>query len=147
MRIGLLSAALLLFFAVAGTAVAHEYKVKELTIGHPWARATPGGVKNGVVYLTFVNDGKTADRLLKASTPIAAGVMLHTNIKEGDIVRMRDVDAVEIPAGKTVELKPGGLHIMLMGLTQPLKDGDMFPMTLTLADAGEVKIEVMVSAQ
>jgi copper(I)-binding protein len=132
---------LLLSFASAG---AHEYKVKDLTIGHPWARATPGGAKVGAVYLTLVNDGKATDRLLKAATPLAAGVSIHTMIKDGDVMRMREVDGVEIPAGKTVELKPGGLHIMLMGLTRPLKEGDMFPLTLTLANAGEVAVEVMV---
>jgi len=134
---------LLLSLSFAG-AFAHEYKVKDLTIGHPWSRVTPGGVKNGVVYLTFVNDGKTADRLLKASSPWAANISLHTEIKDGDIMRMREIGAVDIPAGQTVELKPGGMHLMLMGLTQPLKDGDMFPLTLTLANEGEVAVEVMV---
>jgi len=142
MRFGLLLAALLAF--CSGVAVAHDYKVKDLTIGHPWARPTPGGVTNGAVYVTLINQGKTPDRLLQASSPIAAGVMLHSNVKEGDIVRMRHVESVEIPPGQTVELKPGGLHIMLMGLTRPLKEGDMVPLTLTFANEGEVAIEVMV---
>ena len=60
---------------------------------------------------------------------------------------MREVSSIDIPAGRTVELKPGGLHIMLMGLTQPLKDGEMFPLTLTFANEGEVPVEVMVSDQ
>jgi copper(I)-binding protein len=140
--VGLLS--LLLWFAAAD---AHEYKVKDLTIGHPWARATVAGVNNGVVYLTLINDGKNSDRLLKVSSPVAAGLSMHANIKDGDIVRMREVSSIDIPAGRTVELKPGGLHIMLMGLTQPLKDGEMFPLTLTFANEGEVPVEVMVSDQ
>lgn len=138
---------LLALLAVSQVVNAHEYKVKDLTIGHPWARATVGGVKNGVVYVTLVNDGAKPDRLLKASSPLAASVSLHNNIKDGDIVRMREVDGVDIPAGQIVELKPGGFHIMLMGLTRPLKDGEMFPLTLTLANEGEVPVEVMVSDQ
>jgi copper(I)-binding protein len=139
--------AVLLMLLSFGAVNAHEYKVKDLTIGHPWARATIGTMKTSVVYVTFVNDGKVSDRLLKVSTPLAASASIHESTKEGDVVHMRDVSAVDLPAGKTVELKPGGLHIMLMGLKQPLKDGDMFPLTLTLADEGEVPVEVMVMAE
>jgi copper(I)-binding protein len=145
MRVWLSLVALLAF--CSGVAAAHDLKVKELTIGHPWAAPTPGGVRNGAVYVTLINDGKTPDRLLKASSPLAASAMLHANIKEGDIVRMRHVESIEIAAGKTVELKPGGIHIMLMGLTQPLKEGDTIPMTLTFANEGEVAVEVMVMGQ
>ena len=139
--------AFLLMLLSFGIASAHEYKVKDLTIGHPWTRVTPGGVKNGVVYVTFINDGTTADRLLKVSTPIAASASIHESSQEDGVMRMREVGSVDLPAGKTVELKPGGLHIMLMGLKQPLKDGDMVPLTLTLADEGEVPVEVMVMDQ
>jgi len=138
-------ALLLAGLAAGATAVgAHEYTVDKLTIGHPWSTVTHGGLKNAAVYVTFINDGK-ADRLLKASTPIAKSATLHTNIKDGDVNRMRPLDGVDIPTGKTVELLPGGMHIMLEGLDHPLKDGEMFPMTLTLANEGEVHVEVMVS--
>jgi copper(I)-binding protein len=142
-------AALLLLFVLSMTSpsFAHEYKVQDLTIGHPWSRATPGGAKVGVVYITLINDGKTADRLIKVSTPVAASASIHSSVQDGDIMRMREVEGIEIPAGKEIELKPGGLHIMLMGLTRPLKDGEMFPLTLTFAKAGEVALEAMVADQ
>jgi len=134
-------------FLAASHAGAHEYKVKDLTIGHPWARATHGNAGTGVVYVTLVNDGKAADRLLKASTPVAAMASLHETIKEGDVMKMREIDGLAIPAGATVELKPGAWHIMLMGLKKPLREGDMVPLTLTLANEGEVQVEAMVSDQ
>jgi len=137
--------ALVLAAFLALAAGAHEYNLDKLTIGHPWSTVTRGGLKTAAVYVTFVNDGPTSDRLLKVSSPIATSAMIHTNIKDGDVMRMRMMDSVEIPAGKTVELKPGGMHIMLEGLDHPLKDGEMFPLTLTLANEGDVKVEVMVS--
>jgi copper(I)-binding protein len=129
--------------AVSGAVRAEDYKVKDLTIAHAWTRPTPGGVKNGVVYVTLTNGGE-GDRLLKAASPMAADVSLHDNIRDGDIIRMRDVDAIDLPAGKTVELKPGGLHIMMIGLTTPLKKGQTFPLTLTFAQRGEVAVQVTV---
>jgi copper(I)-binding protein len=126
---------------------AHDYEIKTLTIGHPWAPITHGNLATGVVYVTLVNDGKKADRLLKVSSPWAASATLHSTMKDGEVMGMRDVESVSIPAGTTVEFKPGDLHIMLMGLIRPLKDGDMVPLTLTLANEGEVKIEAMVVDQ
>ena len=136
---------LILAVFLAGTAGAHEYDLDKLTIGHPWAGITRGGLKTAAVYVTFINEGPKSDKLLKVSSPIAASAMIHTNIKDGPVMRMRDLDGVEIPAGGTVKMEPGGMHIMLTGIDHPLKDGEMFPMTLTLANEGEVKVEVMVS--
>ena len=125
-------------------AAAHEYVVGKLTIGHPWSTVTHGGAKTSAVYITFVNDGP-ADTLLKVSTPFARQASLHTNMMEGDVNHMHALERIEIPAGQATEMKPGGMHIMLEGIDHPLKDGDMFPLTLTLATAGEVKVDVMVS--
>jgi copper(I)-binding protein len=136
--------ALVLAVFLAGTAGAHQYDLDKLSIVHPWTTITRGGLKTAAVYVTFVNDGPKADKLLKASSPIARQAMIHANIKNGDVMMMREQDGIDIPAGKTVELKPGGMHIMLMGIDRPLKDGEMIPMTLTLANEGEVKVEVMV---
>ena len=137
--------ALVLAVFLAGAVGAHEYDLDKLTIGHPWTTVTHGALRTAAVYVTFVNDGAKGDKLLKVSAPNATQASIHTNIKDGDVMRMREVDSVEIPAGKTVELKPGGMHIMLMGLDHSLKDGEMLPLTLTLANEGEVKVEVMVS--
>ena len=129
---------------VSLTAAAHEYVVGKLTIGHPWSSVTHGAAKTSAVYITFINEGP-ADTLLKVSTPFARQASLHTNMKEGTVNHMHALERVEIPAGTTTQLEPGGMHIMLEGIEHPLKDGDMFPLTLTLAKAGEVKVDVMVS--
>jgi copper(I)-binding protein len=128
-------------------AAAHEYTLDKLTIGHPWAPASHGAAKTAAVYVTFVNEGARNDRLLGVSTPIAAHAGLHSNEKMGDMVHMQQVPTIDIPAGKTVELKPGELHIMLEGLQHPLKEGEMVPLTLTLANEGDVHVEVMVMSE
>jgi copper(I)-binding protein len=129
---------------LAAGAVAHEYTLDKLTIGHPWAPASHGAAKTAAVYVTFVNDGTKNDRLLGVSTPIAAHAGLHGNEKRGEVVHMEQLAAIDIPAGKTVELKPGDMHIMLEGLQHPLKEGEMVPLTLTLANEGDVQVEIMV---
>lgn len=144
MRRSILGGALMICLSAA---TAHEYDLKTLTIGHPWAPITHGNLATGVVYVTLVNDGKKADRLLKVRSPWAASAALHSTIKDGTVMGMRDIDSVAIPPGQTVEFKPGALHIMLLGLTRPLKDGDMLPLTVTLANEGEIKIEAMVVDQ
>ena len=75
---------------------------------------------------------------------MSKSVELHQMQMQGDVMRMRQVDAIDIPANKSVALEPGGLHIMLVGLKAPLKEGDRFPMTLTFEKAGEVKVDVVV---
>lgn len=125
-------------------AAAHEYTMDKLTIGHPWAPASHGAAKTAAVYLTFVNESAKNDRLLGVSTPIAAHAGLHSNEKMGEMVHMQQLATIDIPAGKTVELKPGEMHIMLEGLQHPLKEGEMVPLTLTLANEGDVHVEIMV---
>jgi periplasmic copper chaperone A len=135
--------------AVLGAATlaaqAQEFKVGKIAIAHPYARATAPGQPAGGGFLKLENKGD-ADRLLSASASVAGSVELHTMSMEGDVMRMRQVDAIALPAGKTVELKPGGLHIMFMGLKAPLKAGDSFPMTLKFEKAGEVTVNVKVEA-
>jgi copper(I)-binding protein len=123
---------------------AHEFKVADIKIGHPYARATVAGQPGGA-YLKLDNAGAD-DRLLSAKTELASRTELHSMAMEGDVMRMRQVDAIELPNGKTVELKPGGLHLMLLGLKAPLKSGDKFPLTLRFEKAGEVTVTVNVEA-
>ncbi|HVI49634.1 MAG TPA: copper chaperone PCu(A)C [Candidatus Sulfotelmatobacter sp.] len=125
-------------------AQAHETKAGDLVIEHPWSRATTG--QNGVVYMVIENHGKTADKLTAVSTTISDMPMLHTNYMEGEVMKMRMVDSVDVPAGGQVALKPGSFHIMLMGLKAPLKEGQMFPLTLTFEKTGKVEVNVMVQA-
>lgn len=111
-----------------------------------WARPTVAGQSAGGGYLKIVG-GAAADRLLSGSAPVAKNVELHTMEMDGSVMRMRPVDAVAVPAGQTVELKPGGLHVMFMGLAQPLKDGSSFPLTLRFEKAGNVTVQVKVAPQ
>lgn len=130
--------------ALPSLALAHETKAGDLVIEHAWSRAST--TANGVAFFTIDNSGKDADKLLSVSGAIADMVSLHTHVMDGEVMRMRAVDAIDIPAGGKAELKPGGLHIMLMGLKAPLKEGQMFPLTLTFQKAGKVEVQVMVEA-
>ena len=139
-----LSALLGLCLLSAG-AMAHEFKLGDLKIGHPWSRAMPESSPTGGVYLLLSNRGKTADKLLSASTPRAAKAELHTHINDNGVMRMREVaGGVEVAAGQQVKFAPGSYHVMLMGLKQPLRAGDHFPLTLRFEKAGSVTVDVAV---
>lgn len=142
-------AAPLLAAAVAVTlsagALAHGYTLGKLAIGHPWAKASAGMAANGAAFLKITNSGE-ADRLIGAKTTIADRTELHTHTMDGGVMKMRQVQAIEIPAGGTVALEPGGLHVMLLGLKAPLKENDKFPLTLTFEKAGSVDVDVKVEA-
>ena len=114
----------------------------QLEIRTPWARATPGQAQNGAAYLTIVSP--TSDRLTEASSPVAKKAELHTMSMEGGVMRMRPLTAIDIPAGQTVTLSPGGTHIMLLGLTQPLREGQSFPLTLSFDHAGPRQVTVVI---
>jgi copper(I)-binding protein len=131
-----------LFFAPAASA--HDYKLGDLTIDHPWARASVAA--NGAAYMTISTSGSAPDQLVAAASPVAGKVELHTHIVEGDVMRMRPVKAIEINVGEPAVLKPGGLHVMLIGLKAPLKEGDKFSLTLTFEKAGTVTVDVSVQA-
>ena len=135
--------AAILLLAAIGCGEARDVKLGAIAIGHPYARATVAGQPTGGGYLTLENKGGE-DRLLSASAGVSGAVELHSMSMDGDVMRMRQVDAIALPAGQTVELKPGGLHIMFVGLKAPLKAGDRFPMKLKFEKAGEVTVEVTV---
>ncbi|WP_372527000.1 copper chaperone PCu(A)C [Piscinibacter sp.] len=120
-------------------------KLASITIDHPYARATLAGQSNGAAYFSLDNRG-AGDRLLAVSAPVSARAELHSMTMDGGVMRMRQLDAIDVPAGKTVELKPGGLHVMLLGLKAPLKAGDSFLMTLKFEKAGEATVDVKVQA-
>ena len=115
-----------------------------IQVSDPWARATGKAAHSGVAYLALENSGGASDTLVSASTPAAGRVELHTHIKDGDIMRMRQVQSVEIGARSKVQLKPGGVHLMLLDLKGPLAEGTHFPLTLRFEKAGEVTVEVAV---
>lgn len=128
----------------SAAAAAHDYKAGELQIGHPYALSTPPGARTGAAYLSIDNMGKAPDRLMRASSPAAGSVELHSMSMEGNVMRMRQVPGISLAPGAGVKLAPGGLHIMLQDLKRPLKKGDKFPMTLVFERAGEVKVDVLV---
>jgi periplasmic copper chaperone A len=126
-------------------AYAHEFKAGAITIGHPYARATAAGQPTGGGFMKFVNAGGN-DKLLSVSAAVSKSVELHEMKMEGDVMKMRQVEGIELPAGQTVELKPGGYHLMFIGLKAPLKAGDSFPVKLKFEKAGEVTVDVKVEA-
>jgi copper(I)-binding protein len=116
-----------------------------LRIEAPWARATPPGGKVAGAFVTLVNTGDAPDRLVSATSPVAGRVELHTHIKDGDVMRMREVEGgIPLPPGQTVALQPGGFHIMLLGMKQGLAAGSSFPLTLSFEKAGSVQVDVPV---
>jgi periplasmic copper chaperone A len=138
-------AALLLACAFGSSAAsAHEYALKSLKIDHPFARATPPGAKTGGVFVTVENTGSQSDRLMSVSSPVAGVAELHEMSVDAGVMRMRGVAALEVKPGETLQLKPGGYHVMLSELRQPLKVGDRFPMTLKFQNAGVVEVSVWV---
>ena len=124
---------------------AHDFKLGALSIEHPYARATAPGQPVGGAFMKIANGGAD-DRLLSMSATNAKGVELHQMTMDGDVMHMRQVDAIALPAGRTTELRPGGYHVMFMGLKAPLKAGDSFPATLKFEKAGEVTVTVKVEA-
>lgn len=128
----------------ANPAFAADYRAGAIRIDHPWARPTVSGQSAGGGFLTLDNSKGGADRLIAASSPAAERVELHSMAMEGDVMRMREIDAIDLPAGQTVALQPGGLHFMLMGLKKPLALGSRVPLTLRFEKAGEVRIEVSI---
>ena len=131
---------------VASTAAhAHSFKLGNIDIGHPYARVTVAGQPIGGGFLKLNNRGGD-DKLLSATAAVSASVEMHTMNMDGDVMRMRQVDAIPLPAGKTVELKPGGYHLMFVGLKAPLKAGEKFPLKLKFEKAGEIEVIVNVEA-
>ncbi len=134
-----LLAGLLLVFGGVTTALAAGIEVTAA-----YARATPPGAPVGGAYFEIRNRGDQADRLLAAASPVAGRVELHTHTVQDGVARMHEVPAIEAPAGQTVRLQPGGLHVMPMELKAPLKAGESFPLTLTFERAGQLEVTVQV---
>lgn len=133
--------------SVAWAAAAHGAKVGDIAIGHPYATPSIAGSPNGAAYLASVeNKGAVSDRLVRASTPAAARVEIHTmNVDAQGVMRMREIEGIALAPKEKVQMKPGvGLHLMLIGLKEPLKEDATFPMTLEFERAGKVEVKVIV---
>ena len=126
---------------------AHGGKAGDIEIKHPFATPTPPGAANGAAYIaTLENTGKQPDRLLRASSPVAARAEIHTlSMDSAGVMRMREAGEIALAPGAAIKMRPGdGYHLMLMGLKQPLKEGDSFPMTLEFERGGKAEVKVVV---
>ena len=137
-----------LFFALSLSVSAiawadHEVKVGSLKIDNPYTRVTVAGQKVGGAFMKVENKG-AADKLVGASSTVAKEVQLHTMSMDGNVMRMREVKTIDVPANGEVKLAPGGLHLMLMDIKTPLKKGDMVPVKLKFEKAGEVEVPFKV---
>ena len=137
-RVGIIGFTLMLLFAMTHSLWAHEFKVGSIEIDHPYSRATPNGAKVAVGYATIRNNGGEPDRLLSVTGVIASKTEIHEMAVDANgVMTMRQVEAVEIPAGGQAELKPGGFHVMFLDLTAGAKAGEPFKGTLTFEKAGD----------
>lgn len=137
----------MMFLGGATSGFAHDYKIGDLVLNHPWARATPPMAKVAGGYLSITNTGNETDILISGSTDIAGRVELHEMAVVDDIMRMRKLErGIIIPAGETVVLKPGGLHIMLMQLKDPLIEGERASTTLVFEKAGAITVDFAIEA-
>ena len=125
--------------------LAASASLAQVKVDQAWARPTVPGQQGGGGFLSITSPA--GDRLIGGSTPLADRFELHTMAMKGDVMEMRQLDAVDLAAGKTVEFKPGGLHVMFIGLKQPLAIGSKVPVTLKFEKAGEVKVEFDVMSR
>ncbi len=119
----------------------------DIKIENAQAFETSEGMKNGAALFTITNDGKEADKLVAASTPVTDHAEIHEMSEENGVMKMGKVDSVTVEAGKSVTFSPDGYHVMLMGLKAPLKAGSEFPLTLKFEHAGDVETKVTVKSR
>jgi len=115
-----------------------------IVVKDAWSRARPDSAKVGGAFVMIINDGAKVDRLIGVKSPVAKRTEVHESFMKDGVMSMAPVDGIVIEPGEKVMLKPGGLHVMLMGLTQKLKMGEEFPMTLVFEHAGDIKVMVHV---
>jgi periplasmic copper chaperone A len=138
---------LVLWFIAQTQVMAADYRAGDMVVAQPWSRPTPPVATVGAVYFSMTNVGRTADRLMAISTPIAGKVEMHESRKLQGMIQMRAVTSIECLPGQTVKSEPGGLHVMLLDLTQPLAAGAQFPLLLRFRDAGTLTVQVQVGGR
>ncbi|MFK7159618.1 copper chaperone PCu(A)C [Marinospirillum sp. MEB164] len=144
-RFIVLLASLLVLFSAAASA--HDFRLGELRLVHPFATPTPPTAAVGAVYLDIDHQGSTPRRLISARAHIAEVVELHDMSMHDGVMQMRQLEVIALPAGEVTRMRPGGgYHLMLIGLKQPLVAGERFPLWLTFADLGEIRVEVWVES-
>jgi hypothetical protein len=137
--------ALIILAQAASSDAGKSFKAGGITVQAPWSRATPGGAQVAGGYMTITNNGKDADRLTGGTFPLASRFEIHEMKTEGGVMTMRPIpEGLEIKPGETIEFKPGGYHLMFMGLKQGLKEGRSVKGTLTFEKAGTIEVEYRV---
>jgi copper(I)-binding protein len=142
-----LAAAVAVLVLTSMPAAGRDYTLKDLRVLHPYARPTPPGARTAGAYFTLRNDGREADRLVRVESPVARTVEIHSMTTTDNVMRMRAVDALDVPAGSTVALGPSGYHVMLQELRQPLSVGHPVALTLTFEKSGTIEVLADVEAQ
>lgn len=143
-RTGLV-AALLALTAVVAPVMAHEYRVGDIEVIHPYAPPTPPGAPMAAGYLEIINHGTQDDRLVGGKVTFAHELQMHETTVEGDVSRMRQIEGgMLIPAGSTVKFEPLGKHLMFTDLAEPLVDGDRQSAVLTFEQAGDLEVEFAI---
>jgi copper(I)-binding protein len=142
-KVSLLSVLALMFFS-GFSAYAQNAKVGSVQIESAYTRATVPGQMAAGGFMKIENKG-AADQLLSASSPVAGEVQLHEMSMDGQVMKMRQVKDIPVPAGGAVELKPGGLHLMFMNIKAPLTAGETVPVKLKFSKAGEVEVKMPVN--
>lgn len=143
-RIQFIAAVILVGYWVV-PAHADDVTVGSLKISAPWVRATPKGAPVGGGYMTITNTGSAPDRLVGGSTDASSRFEIHEMSMDGGVMKMRPLDKeLEIKPGKTVELKPGGYHLMFVGLNKPFEAGQHIKATLEFEKAGKVAVDFTV---
>jgi copper(I)-binding protein len=132
---------------VSGSASAEDYAAGSIEISSPWMRATPRGADVASAYMTLVNKGTEADRLIGGSLAGVSRFEVHRMVMEGGVAKMRPVEGgLEVKPGQSVALKPGSFHVMLIGLKQPFQQGQHMKGTLMFEKAGKVDVEFSVES-
>jgi len=137
---------LFLLASLLATPIAAAWAEGPIVASEAWAPPSLAGARNGVAYFTLTNHTGAPDRLIGASTPVAAKAELHRDEMQDGVMSMRPAGPLALEPGESATLAPGGLHLMLMGLKQPLKPGDRFPITLTFEHQAPLEVEVDVQA-
>ena len=122
----------------------HDMQQGAVQIQHAYARAVPPGQSNSAAFMTLHNQSDTANALISASSPVSRVAELHTHTMDGGMMKMRKIEKIDLPAKGEAVLKPGGLHIMLIGLKEQLKPGMKVELTLNFADGSQSMISMPV---
>ncbi len=131
----------MLCLCALSSSYAAEVTTQTLTFSDAWVRSSVPGQVNGAGYIQIQNKGPQPERLLSASSNAAAMVELHTVITDNGVAKMREIKGLDIPAGQTVNMAPGGEHVMFLQIKEPFKEGSVIPVTLKFEKAGDVNVD------